>query len=178
MNRQRGMTMVELMVSLAVVLLIIGAATTAYLKLLRTYKTQGKLAESYMANLTGLEMLRYDIEMAGFGLPAHQLQHCRLASPTPKPPRRAPTPQRLPTIQPLSTMRRQFRAARLRPFGQRRGEQFRCARHKIERSEPQPYEQEMVHDLPCRPRGSCGGQNVGGRAVPRSCHGLYRRSSR
>ena len=70
MNRQRGMTMVELMVSLAVVLLIIGAATTAYLKLLRTYRTQGRLAESYMANLTGLEMLRYDIEMAGFGLPA------------------------------------------------------------------------------------------------------------
>ncbi len=70
MNRQRGMTMVELMVSLAVVLLIIGAATTAYLKLLRSYRTQGRLAESYMANLTGLEMLRYDIEMAGFGLPA------------------------------------------------------------------------------------------------------------
>jgi type II secretory pathway pseudopilin PulG len=69
MNRQRGMTMVELMVSLAIVMLIIGAATTAYLKLLRTYKTQGKLAESYMANLTGLELLRYDIEMAGFGLP-------------------------------------------------------------------------------------------------------------
>ena len=70
MNRQRGMTMVELMVSLAIVMLIIGAATTAYLKLLRTYRTQGRLAESYMANLTGLEMLRYDIEMAGFGLPA------------------------------------------------------------------------------------------------------------
>ncbi len=70
MNRQRGMTMVELLVSLAIVMLIIGAATTAYLKLLRTYRTQGRLAEGYMANLTGLEMLRYDIEMAGFGLPA------------------------------------------------------------------------------------------------------------
>ncbi len=70
MNRQRGMTMVELMVSLAVVLLVIGAATTAYLKLLRTYTNQGNLAENYMANLTGLEMLRYDIEMAGLGLPA------------------------------------------------------------------------------------------------------------
>jgi hypothetical protein len=64
------MTLVELLVSLAIVMLIIGAATTAYLKLLRTYRTQGRLAESYMANLTGLEMLRYDIEAAGFGLPA------------------------------------------------------------------------------------------------------------
>ena len=62
--------MVELLVSMAIVLLIIGAAATAYLKLLRTYRTQGRLAESYMANLTGLEMLRYDIETAGFGLPA------------------------------------------------------------------------------------------------------------
>ena len=71
MNGQRGMTMVELLVSLAVVMVIIGAVTTAYLKLLRTYRTQGRLAESYMANLTGMEMLRYDIETAGFGLPAN-----------------------------------------------------------------------------------------------------------
>jgi type II secretory pathway component PulJ len=71
MNRQSGMTMIELMVSLAIVMLIIAAATMAYLKLLRTYRTQGRLAESYMANLTGLELLRYDIEMAGFGLPAN-----------------------------------------------------------------------------------------------------------
>ena len=69
MNSQRGMTMVELLVSLAIVMVIIGSATTAYLKLLRTYKTHGRLAESYMANMTGLELLRYDIEMAGFGLP-------------------------------------------------------------------------------------------------------------
>ncbi len=65
----RGMTMVELMVSLAIVMLVIGSAATAYLKLLKTYKTQGRLAESYLANLTGLELIRYDIEMAGFGLP-------------------------------------------------------------------------------------------------------------
>jgi hypothetical protein len=65
------MTMVELMVSLAIVMLVIGTAATAYLKLLKTYRSQGRLAESYMANLTGLELLRYDIEMAGFGLPAN-----------------------------------------------------------------------------------------------------------
>ncbi len=71
MNGQRGMTLVELMVSLAIVLLIVGTASLAYLKLLRSYKTHGPLAESYMANLTGFELLRYDIEMAGFGLPAN-----------------------------------------------------------------------------------------------------------
>ncbi|MGA2225284.1 MAG: prepilin-type N-terminal cleavage/methylation domain-containing protein [Syntrophobacteraceae bacterium] len=71
MNRQRGMTIIELLVSITIVMIIIGAATTTYLKILRTYKTQGRLAEGYMANLTGLEMLRYDIETAGFGLPAN-----------------------------------------------------------------------------------------------------------
>jgi type II secretory pathway pseudopilin PulG len=69
MNRQRGMTIIELLVSITIVMIIIGAATTTYLKILRTYKTQGRLAEGYMANLTGMELLRYDIQMAGFGLP-------------------------------------------------------------------------------------------------------------
>ena len=117
MNRQRGMTMVELMVSLAVVLLIIGAATTAYLKLLRTYRTQGRLAESYMANLTGLEMLRYDIETAGFGLPATQLEHCRGATYT-------EAPRMLRSVSSLQSSHSQrcasSRAASLRPPEQRR----------------------------------------------------------
>ena len=71
MNGQRGMTLVELMVSMVIVLLIMVFATAAYLKLLKDYKTQGKMSESYMTNLCGLELLRYDIEMAGFGLPAN-----------------------------------------------------------------------------------------------------------
>ncbi len=69
------MTLVELMVSLAIVLLIVSAASYAYLKLLWTYKSQGAMSESYMANLTGLEVLRYDIEMAGFGLPVTLTQN-------------------------------------------------------------------------------------------------------
>lgn len=64
------MTLIELLVSLTIILIVTGAATAAYLKLLRGYKTQSKVSQSYMANLTGLEMLRYDIQMAGFGLPA------------------------------------------------------------------------------------------------------------
>ena len=115
MNRQRGMTMVELMVSLAVVMLIIGAATTAYLKLLRTYKTQGRLAESYMANLTGLELLRYDIEMAGFGLPA-SLAAGATYSEADAQGANTPAPPYDPA---LSTIRSESGAARIRPSGQR-----------------------------------------------------------
>lgn len=68
MRDRAGMTLVELMVSLTIVLLIVATATVAYMKLLTTYKSQGALSESYIANLTGLDLLRYDIQMGGFGL--------------------------------------------------------------------------------------------------------------
>ncbi|MGC9194485.1 MAG: prepilin-type N-terminal cleavage/methylation domain-containing protein [Syntrophobacteraceae bacterium] len=68
MRGRAGMTLVELMVSLAIVLLIIASATVAYMKLLTTYKSQGALSESYIANLTSLDLIRYDIQMGGFGL--------------------------------------------------------------------------------------------------------------
>lgn len=69
MKGQSGMTLVELMVSLAITLLVVAASTAAYLKILTTYKTQGAMSESFMSNLTGFEVLRYDLEMAGYGLP-------------------------------------------------------------------------------------------------------------
>ena len=70
MNSRRGMTLVELMVSLAIAMIIIGVATTAYVKLQRTHRTHSRLSQDYMDRLNGLKLLRYDIEMAGFGLPS------------------------------------------------------------------------------------------------------------
>lgn len=70
MRNRKGMTIVELMVALVIVLVVVGAATVAYVKFLRGFKTQSRISQSYMASLCGLEMLRYDIEMAGFGLPS------------------------------------------------------------------------------------------------------------
>ena len=61
--------MVELMVTLAVILIITAAASTAYVKLLGGVKVQGRITESQMDNLCGFELLRYDIEMAGYALP-------------------------------------------------------------------------------------------------------------
>jgi len=64
----RGLTLVELMVTLAVILLVTAAASTAYVKLLRGVKVQGRLTESQMDTMSGFELLRYDIQMAGYGL--------------------------------------------------------------------------------------------------------------
>ena len=52
-----------------IILIVMAVATAAYLKMLRSYKTQSRVSQSYMTNLTGVEMLRYDLQMAGFGLP-------------------------------------------------------------------------------------------------------------
>lgn len=71
MISHRGMTLVETMVSLVVLMIIIGGAGAAYLKLLKGFKTQSKISESYMENLAARELLRYDIEMAGYGLPVN-----------------------------------------------------------------------------------------------------------
>ncbi len=70
MRRQEGMTLVELMVSLSIILVVMAVATAAYLKMLRSYKTQSKISQSYISDLTGLELLRYDVQMAGYGIPS------------------------------------------------------------------------------------------------------------
>jgi prepilin-type N-terminal cleavage/methylation domain-containing protein len=69
MTGGKGMTLVELMVCLVVILVVTAGATSAYLKLMTGFKTQSRVSETYMANMCGMEMLRYDIEMAGFGVP-------------------------------------------------------------------------------------------------------------
>lgn len=71
MKWQSGMTLVELMVSLAIVLLVVVAATAAYLKILTSYKSQGAVSQNFMQNLTGFDLIRYDLQMAGYGLPTN-----------------------------------------------------------------------------------------------------------
>jgi prepilin-type N-terminal cleavage/methylation domain-containing protein len=65
----KGLTLVELMVTLTVILVVIAAASTAYLKLISGFKVQGKLSDTQLDALYGFELLRYDVQMAGYGLP-------------------------------------------------------------------------------------------------------------
>ena len=70
MKSQSGMTMVELMVSLAIVLLVSVAVTAGYIKIITAYKSQGAISSNFMSNVTGFDLMRYDLQMAGYGVPS------------------------------------------------------------------------------------------------------------
>jgi len=67
--KDRGFTLVELMITLVIVVLILAAIFSTHLRILKGFKNQTKIAETQMQHTIGLELLRYDIEMAGCGLP-------------------------------------------------------------------------------------------------------------
>ncbi len=66
---ERGFTLVELMVTMVVFLLTITAAANIFSSLLNQFKQQSKIAETNIEGIVGLQMLRSDIEQAGYGLP-------------------------------------------------------------------------------------------------------------
>ncbi|MBI5420143.1 MAG: prepilin-type N-terminal cleavage/methylation domain-containing protein [Deltaproteobacteria bacterium] len=68
-RRESGFTLIEVMITLVVLFLVMEAVTTFFTGWLRQYKQQSKIAESGVETLIGLEMLRKDIEHAGYGLP-------------------------------------------------------------------------------------------------------------
>jgi prepilin-type N-terminal cleavage/methylation domain-containing protein len=66
-RRSSGFTLVELIISMLMSGLIITAASSAFIGLYRQARTQASIVESN-ENLIGLDMLRRDIERAGYGL--------------------------------------------------------------------------------------------------------------
>jgi prepilin-type N-terminal cleavage/methylation domain-containing protein len=68
-KREDGFTLVELMITMVVFVLAIAAASQIFTGLLGQFKQQSKIAESNIEGIVGLEMMRSDIEQAGFGLP-------------------------------------------------------------------------------------------------------------
>lgn len=69
MTPSLGFTVVELLVSVTVILIVLALSGSGYVKMLRGFKVQAAFPEGQMSQLAGLELLRYDIEMAGYGLP-------------------------------------------------------------------------------------------------------------
>jgi prepilin-type N-terminal cleavage/methylation domain-containing protein len=69
MKRQEGFTLVELLITMVVFVLTIAAASAIFVPILTQFKQQSKIAESNIESIIGLELLKRDVEHAGFGLP-------------------------------------------------------------------------------------------------------------
>ncbi|SPQ00576.1 putative Type IV pilus minor pilin PilW [Candidatus Sulfobium mesophilum] len=68
-RNDRGFTLVELMITVVVFVLVIIAASQVFTALLTQFKQQSKIAESNIEGVVGLEIMRRDLDHAGFGLP-------------------------------------------------------------------------------------------------------------
>lgn len=68
-RRQQGFTMVELLITMVIFVLTIAAASSIFVPLLTQFKQQSKIAETSIEGIVGIDILRRDIEQAGFGLP-------------------------------------------------------------------------------------------------------------
>ena len=65
----KGFTLVELVVVMAIFIIIMIISTYAFENILKRSGQQGKSAESEISGMVGLEMMRADIAVAGYGLP-------------------------------------------------------------------------------------------------------------
>jgi prepilin-type N-terminal cleavage/methylation domain-containing protein len=68
-RKQEGFTLTELLVTMVLFVIAIMAAANIFTSILGPIKQQAKIAESNIEGLIGLQMLKADIEQAGFGLP-------------------------------------------------------------------------------------------------------------
>jgi prepilin-type N-terminal cleavage/methylation domain-containing protein len=66
---EAGFSLVELMITMVVFVFVIAAASGVFTGLLTQFKQQSKIAETNIEGIVGLEILRRDIESAGYGLP-------------------------------------------------------------------------------------------------------------
>lgn len=64
-----GFTLVEMMITMVVFVLVIAAASSVFTGLLTQFKQQSRVAETNIEGAIGLEILRRDLESAGYGLP-------------------------------------------------------------------------------------------------------------
>ena len=69
MMKQKGFTLIELLIAISIFIVVIAIVLKSYSLILKSQLQQGNIAKTNIEEGIGLEILRKDIEMAGFGLP-------------------------------------------------------------------------------------------------------------
>lgn len=70
MRNSKGFTLIELLVAMSIFIIIMIMAANGFERVLSTAGQQSMSAQSNFEGVVGLEMLRYDIEHAGYGVPS------------------------------------------------------------------------------------------------------------
>lgn len=68
-KREAGFSMVEMFIVIFVTGFVLAAGSDMFISALRGYRHQSSIAETRIEGIVGLEILRRDIESAGYGLP-------------------------------------------------------------------------------------------------------------
>jgi prepilin-type N-terminal cleavage/methylation domain-containing protein len=68
-KREAGFTLIELLITMVIFVLVLAAGSQIFTGLLTQFKQQSKIAETNIEGIVGLEILKQDIEHAGYGLP-------------------------------------------------------------------------------------------------------------
>lgn len=69
LRKESGFSLVELILTMTVFVIAIAVASRIFVPMLTQFKQQSKISESQVERLVGLDILRKDIEQAGYGLP-------------------------------------------------------------------------------------------------------------
>lgn len=68
-KKEDGFSLVELMITMVIFLFAVAAASQVFTGLLNQFKQQSKIAETNIEGMVGLDILRRDLQNAGFGVP-------------------------------------------------------------------------------------------------------------
>ncbi len=68
-GNRKGFTLIEVMITMLIAVIVLAGAGSLFGTILGLFKQQSKIAETGMDRLVGLEILRKDVEHAGYGLP-------------------------------------------------------------------------------------------------------------
>ncbi len=69
MRRDRGFTLIELLMVMLIFGFVLAATSDMFVGIIGGFTQQSKIAETNIEGVIGLEMLRRDVESAGYGLP-------------------------------------------------------------------------------------------------------------